>query len=85
MKKQIKQQNKEWICQKWPQNYLIHTTTRSSRGLKTVNGKIVVANYTTSNQTLKSGKIPTTVLGNMSTLHIIRTRLTHEHLMTRND
>ena len=29
------------------------------------NGKIVVANYTISNQALKSGRLPTTVVGNM--------------------
>ena len=47
-----------------------------------------VANYTTSNQTLKSGKVSTTVVGNMKLSwvgsNIGDTRLTHECLMARN-
>ena len=66
MRKQIKQQNKKYICQKWPQqDYLIQNTIWLSWGLKTSNGKTVLASYTTSNLTLKSGKLLITVVGNM--------------------
>ena len=45
------------------------TTTWPSGGLETLNGKesekTVLANYTTSNLTLKNEKVPTTVVGNI--------------------
>ena len=44
-------------------------------------GKIIIANYITSNQALKSGRVPTTVVGNIG----LKTLLTHGYLMMRND
>ena len=49
--------------------------------------KIVLADYTTTNHALKSGRVPITAVGNMrfSWLCIGHTRLTHRHLIARND
>ena len=62
MKKQIKQQNNQYICQEKPkQDYLLQTTTWLSGGLEILNdkgsGKPIQANYATSNNALKSGKV----------------------------
>ena len=50
-------------------DYPIQTTNLPSEELETMNDKgsrkIVLANYTTSNLTMKSGKVPKTVVGNI--------------------
>ena len=92
MKKQTRQQNKQYIYQGWPrQDYLTQTTTRLLGGLKTRsgkgNGKTILASNTTFNHALKNRKVPATAVDNTkwSRIRIRHTRLSHGYLMSRNN
>ena len=69
IKKQIKRQNKKYICQGWLQDYRKQTTTSPSKKLETPNSKWsvkkILANYTTPNHALKSGKVSTTAVSSI--------------------
>ena len=69
-------------------NYLIQTTAWSLGGLEAssskVNGKTVLASYTTLNHPSKSEKVPTTV-GQTKQNKYWHTRLSHRQLILRNN